>query len=120
MEKNIDFLFNNVPLYAKQKFQVFELKEDIYEMNEKEISAFIKYIGVNKDKLVTYCHKCKKEIPFNVEKECSKLERDINFNYCMVITKNPKSPGTPSLPGKINISRGILEGLQPPYNKNIL
>ncbi len=120
MEKNIDYLFNDVPLYAKEEFKVFELKEGVYELNETEMSNFVKYIGLNKNKIVTYCHKCKKEFPFNIEKSCGKLEHDINFTYYMSITKTPKGSMTPPIPGRIEMSSGFLHGMQPPYNKEML
>ena len=64
MEKNIDYLFNDVPLYTKEEFNVFELQNDIYELNKTEMSNFVKHIGIGKDKMITFCHKCKKEFPF--------------------------------------------------------
>lgn len=120
MEKNIDYLFNNVPLYVKEEFKVFELKEDKYEKNDDEMSKFIKYIGTCKNKLITYCHKCKKEFPFYVETSCAKLEKNINFNYDLQISKFVNSGTMPIPPGTIDISTGTLRGLQPPYGKNIL
>lgn len=119
MEKDLDYLFNNVPLYTKEEFNVFELKNDVYELNKMEMYNFMKYIGIEKNKLITYCHKCKKEFPFTIEMECTELDNDLNYNYFMRITKNYK--GTKALmPGEICISNGFLEGAQPPYDKDML
>ena len=60
MEKNLDYLFNDVPLYVKEEFQLFELKDGKYDINKNEKEKFCKYIGINKDKIISYCHKCRK------------------------------------------------------------
>lgn len=115
MEKDLDYLFNNVPLYTKEKFEVFKLNGDKYERDELEMFNFVKYIGLENDKMISYCHRCKKEFPFYIEKNCSKLENDFDFEYSMVITED-----TNHSPGRICISNGALIGRQPPYNKEML
>ena len=55
MEKDLDYVFNNVPIYTKEEFQVFELKDNEYELNKTEMSKFVKYIGINKDKIESIC-----------------------------------------------------------------
>lgn len=120
MEKDLDYLFNNVPLYVKEEFQVFKLNGEKYEKDEFEMSNFAKYVGIGKDKMISYCHKCKKEFPFKIEKNCTELESDINFRHYMVITKSLNSNGPMPIPGRIDISSGFLSGWQPPYNKDAL
>lgn len=68
-EQGIDYLFNEVSLYTKESFNVFELRENKYEYNQEEFFKFLYYIGIAQDKLITYCHKCKKEFPFNIQKQ---------------------------------------------------
>ena len=46
LERGIDYLFNEVSLYTKEIFNVFELKNDKYEYNEDEFLRFLYYIGV--------------------------------------------------------------------------
>jgi len=43
-EKSLDFLFNNVSLYTKEKFEIFKLEEDEYHLNKEEFEKFKKYI----------------------------------------------------------------------------
>lgn len=47
-EKDLDFLFNNVSLYTKEKFEVFKFEEDKYQLNDKAFEDFKEYIGINK------------------------------------------------------------------------
>lgn len=75
-EQGINYLFNEVSLYAKETFDVFELKDDKYEYNKDEFFRFLYYIGICQDKLITYCHKCKKEFPFNIEMELFEFNQE--------------------------------------------
>ena len=63
LEQGINYLFNEVSLYTKEIFKVFELKDNKYEYKKEEFLRFLYYIGSSQDKLITYCHKCKKEFP---------------------------------------------------------
>ena len=54
LENGINYLFNNVPLYTTERFNVFTLKNDNYEYNKEEFFRFLYYIGVNQDKLISY------------------------------------------------------------------
>lgn len=116
-EQGIDYLFNEVSLYTKEFFNVFELKENKYEYNQDEFFRFLYYIGIAQDKLITYCHKCKKEFPFDVEKELFEFNQEAKYvRPYMYICKNGGQFGLP----KIDMSNGIIEGLQPPYDKENL
>ena len=66
MSKNLGYLFNEVPLYPKEVFGVFNLENDKYIFNNDEYERFKEYIGMGQNKLITYCHKCKKEFPFDI------------------------------------------------------
>ena len=114
MEKNLDYLFNEEPLYTKEEFKVFELKENKYTLNEEELQRFNKYIGINKNKIITFCHKCKKEFPFNVEK---RYFEDINRNMSvLMLTKDfGNAPG-----GRFDCKSGTVYGAMPPYAKEYL
>ena len=88
LEQGIDFLFNDVSLYTKEIFKVFELKENRYEYNEEEFVRFLYYIGICQDKLITYCHKCKKEFPFDIKTELFQFRYQSKSNIpCMEIAK---------------------------------
>lgn len=39
-EQGIDYLFNEVSLYSKETFNVFELKDNKYEYNKEEFLDF--------------------------------------------------------------------------------
>lgn len=116
-ENGINYLFNEVSLYTKEKFQVFELKDDKYEFNKEQYLKFLYYIGVAQDKLISYCHRCKKEFPFSCELEL------FNFIYDSKISEDyiqlTKSYGHNGY-GRINLTNGNIFGVQPPYNKDDL
>lgn len=76
---NLNNMFNNNSLYSKEVFKVFKLKGEVYELDKREFSNFKNYIGCGQDKIVTFCHKCKKEFPFEVNKRYINFYRD-NFN----------------------------------------
>ncbi len=114
MEKNLDYLFNNVSLYTKEEFRVFELKENKYELNDDELQRFNKYIGINKNKIVTLCHKCKMEFPFNVEKRF--FDEISSSMSILILTKNyQNAPG-----GRFECKSGTVYGAMPPYSKEYL
>lgn len=116
-EHGINYLFNEVSLYAKETFDVFELKENKYEYNKDEFFRFLYYIGICQDKLITYCHKCKKEFPFDIEIELFEFTQETRkcMPY-MTIAKNVGQFGAPY----IDMSNGMLLGEQPPYEKERL
>lgn len=116
-EQGMNYLFNEVSLYAKETFDVFELKENKYEYNKDEFFRFLYYIGICQDKLITYCHKCKKEFPFDIEIELFEFTQETRkcMPY-MTIAKNVGQFGDPY----IDMSNGMLLGEQPPYEKERL
>lgn len=116
-EKNLDFLFNDVSLYVVEKFEVFKLENDMYHLDEEEFKRFKRYIGIKKEKIITYCHKCKKEFPFDVEKCYIKFATNINnSSKDMIFTENVNSFfGT-----RLDVTDGKLWGIEPPFSKNIM
>lgn len=116
-EQGINYLFNEVSLYAKETFDVFELKDDKYEYNKDEFFRFLYYIGICQDKLITYCHKCKKEFPFNIEMELFEFNQETR--ECRAYMNIAKSDGQFG-PPRIDMSNGTILGLQPPYGKDNL
>ena len=114
MEKNLDYLFNNVSLYTKDIFKIFELKDNKYFLNDAELKRFNEYIGVDKDKLVAYCHKCKKEFPFDVEKNILKI-KDNESGIMILTTVFFNAPS-----GRYDFETGSIYGSMPPYLKENL
>ena len=120
MEKNLDYLFNDVPLYTKEEFKVFELKDDKYELNEEELKEFIKYIGFNQEKIITYCHKCEMTFPFKVKRKCIEIDQFENVMFSMDITSDIHIPGALSRSASVELTDGTIHGPQPPYDKDKL
>ena len=87
MEKKLDYLFNDVPLYTKEEFKIFELKDDKYYINKEELQRFNIYIGFNKDRIVAQCHKCKMDFPFEVKK---RFFYDIHNNISLRVLTDVK------------------------------
>lgn len=116
-EKNLNFLFNEVPLYTKETFNVFVLKDNQYDLNKEEYNKFLCYIGVLKEKMITFCHQCKKEFPFEVDREYFLISKnDKNAENYIPITKDINYNSG----GRIRLYNGDIDGPQPPYNVNFL
>ena len=116
-EQGIDYLFNEVSLYAKENFNVFELKNSKYEYNKEELFRFLYYIGISQEKLITYCHKCKKEFPFDIQRKLFEFDRGITDGQAYIqVTQKSGESGV----GRIYILDGGFGGLQPPYDKDDL
>lgn len=125
MCKDINYLFNEMPLYTKETFVVFKYTEDKYVLDKEELNKFLCLIGYNQDKLITKCHRCKKEFPFNIDLDTYKLIENYKSSISHInITKDVTCDGPGrtrySICGKINIANGNIDGIQPPYSKEIL
>lgn len=125
MCKDINYLFNEMPLYTKETFVVFKYTENKYVLDKEELNKFLCLIGYNQDKLITKCHRCKKEFPFNIDLDTYKLIENYKSSISHInITKDVTCDGPGrtrySTCGKINIANGNIDGIQPPYSKEIL
>ena len=117
LENGINYLFNEMSLYTKEKFKVFILKNNKYEYDKNEYFKFLYYIGVAQNKLISYCHKCKKEFPFSYETELFGFDYDYRTTEKYIqLTKSSGQSGY----GRINLNNDSILGLQPPYDKENL
>lgn len=117
MEENLDFLFNNVSLYTKKVFKVFNLENDLYTINDCELEKFFTFIGINQERLIAYCNLCKKEFPFTIDREI------FFYNSCDVLSTTNKliiayQPNV--FNSSINLNSKSIGGIQPPYKKDNL
>lgn len=115
-DKDINYLFNEVSLYTKEKFAIFKLKENQYHIDKEQLSRFLCYIGCLEERLITYCHKCKKEFPFEI------IKNIININDKKIYTSNEFS-FTKSYqygPASLSINDGNVFGPQGPYMTTML
>lgn len=117
LENDINYLFNEVSLYTKEKFDVFELKNGKYEYNQKEFFKFLYYIGVQQEKLISYCHVCKKEFPFDITKKLFQFTSNFRGEKTYMSITNKKS-GIDV--GQIDLYNGMIIGVQPPYTQEEL
>ena len=69
MEKDLNYLFNNIPLYVKNEFKIFEIDEsgENYILNKDELGKLMIMLSNNKTKLITRCVGCNREFPFIVD-----------------------------------------------------
>ena len=60
MEKDLNYLFNNIPLYVKNEFKIFEIDEsgENYILNKDELGKLMIMLSYNKTKLITRCVGC--------------------------------------------------------------
>lgn len=111
MIKDLNYLFNETSLYTKEVFKVFHFENNNYVLSSDELESFFRYIGIKNDRLITYCHKCKKEFPFEIKRS---LHR---FSPFRVETNMSLSPNKMI---NLDIDNSILLGVQPPYEKEDL
>ena len=114
MEKNLDYLFNDVPLYTKEEFKIFELKDDKCYINKEELQRFNIYIGFNKDRIVAQCHKCKMDFPFEVKK---RFFNDIRDNISLLILTDVKDSVASA---RYYCEKGSIDGLRTPFPREYL
>lgn len=85
---NLDYFFNNVPLYVKKKFQIYiDSGDGNYSLNEAELDRFIEYLGLTQDRTISYCHKCRHVFPFITRV----VSCDDDYSIPIVKPKNVKS-----------------------------
>jgi len=113
MKEDISFLFNSVSLYTKKSFQIFNLQNNQYVVNQSEYDAFLGYIGTLQKKMITYCHKCKREFPFDIDWKLFSFSDDDKIFYWGMRIANDHM-GNPCV---IRLRSGDIDG-QPPYEKN--
>ena len=106
---NLNDVFNEMDIYTKEKFDVFSLKNSYYYLNEEELRRFNDYIGINQNKLITYCHKCKKEFSFDI------MKKYIGFDFIRINNIKLTSDFSGFIGGMIDIQKGVIIGAQGPY-----
>ena len=110
---SLNELFNETDLYSKENFKVFELENDIYNLNEDELERLKKCLGIDQENIVTFCHKCKKEFPFEIEKKyLTKFFNYISGKPEMIITSGGNNGA-----GQFDVESGNIYGPMPPYAK---
>lgn len=67
---NIDSLekfFNNVELYTRLDFNIYDIDKNVSHFNQDELSRFINVLGVNGERITSLCKECKMNYPFDYE-----------------------------------------------------
>lgn len=64
-EKDLNYLFNEVPLYSKEKFNILYQKDDNYYINKKELERFSNFISTDNRKIITNCIWCNRNFSFD-------------------------------------------------------
>ena len=112
-QKKLSYVFNEIPLYAKEEFNVLYKENDEYFYDVEEFKRFMKYIGTDNKKIITNCIWCNKEFSFNYDKTMFKLED--NEEFYNTISFYLTSDSYIQLGGS-----GIILHSQPPFNREEL
>lgn len=64
-EKDLNYVFNEMPLYSKEKFTILYPKDDKYYINSKEIERFFNFIRTNNGKIISNCIWCDRNFSFD-------------------------------------------------------
>ena len=118
--KDLNYLFNEMPIYTKEKFEVFKLKDNKYELNESELDNFYTLIGVGQSRLISKCHKCKKEFPFLKDKSLFEFGNGYKNTVDVLEIVSKEANGGSSFCGYIRFGNKTINGVQPPYPKERL
>lgn len=112
--KNLDYCFNSISLYVKEEFSIFNYTGGKYVINNEEYRLFLDYIGANQSKIISYCHCCKKEFPFNIDKKLFNFSKNYKNNqlYMSVVLSDESII-------KFHLDGDILGALGP-YDEDIL
>lgn len=64
--KDLNYIFNEMPLYSNETFYILKLKSNAeYEVDKNEIKKLFKYLNTDNGKVITNCIWCDKEFSFN-------------------------------------------------------
>ena len=76
IEKNLNYVFNEMPIYSKETFYILHQKEEhgAYEIDQAEINRFFKYIDTDNGKIITNCVWCDKEFSFDYSRKLYTIE----------------------------------------------
>ena len=106
-------LFNDVSIYSKEKFEIFSLKDGKYNLNNNELEKMIAYIGIKQEKIITFCHKCKMQFPYNMQIEPFHFEKNcLTMDDGMYFASSSQSGMA-----YISFTSGKIFGPQPPYDE---
>lgn len=73
---NIDSLekfFNNVELYTRLDFDIYDIDKDVSHFNQDELIRFLNVLGLKGKKITSYCKECKMNFPFDYEIDGSRV-----------------------------------------------
>lgn len=115
-DKDLNYLFNNVPLYTKEIFEVFYEENNQYYLNENELDRLQKYISTKNQKIITNCIWCDKEFSFKYDRTMYK----VNYNGVFASETTINITNDKQYPAYIYLSINNIEGYQPPYDKEIM
>ena len=115
-DKDLNYLFNNVPLYTKEIFEVFYEENNQYYLNENELDRLQKYISTKNQKIITNCIWCDKEFSFKYDRTMYK----VNYNGVFASETTINITNDKQYPAYIYLSINNIEGDQPPYDKEIM
>lgn len=82
-DKDLNYVFNEMPLYSKEKFTILYPKDDKYYINPKEIERFFNFIRTNNNKIISNCIWCDRNFSFDYTyKICTS---EINCHFCEIV-----------------------------------
>lgn len=64
-EKDLNYLFNEMPIYAKEEFNILYKKDEKYYIDKDELKRFASFISTDSRKIVTNCIWCDRNFSFD-------------------------------------------------------
>ena len=81
-ENDLNYVFNEVPLYKKETFNILIEKEGQFNYNQSEYNRFLEYIDTENQKIITNCVWCDKEFSFDYYKSIQRINEYGDFAEC--------------------------------------
>lgn len=62
---SLEKLFNNIELYTKLDFDVYDVDNSVSHFNQEELGRFLNVLGLSEKRIKSYCKECKMNFPFD-------------------------------------------------------
>lgn len=85
---SLEKLFNNVELYSRLDFEIYKNEGDKSSFSEDEIFRFLKALGVNENRITSFCNECKMNFPFEITVKGNEIIYGPAYHAGLRLTKN--------------------------------
>lgn len=119
--KNLNYFFNEVPLYKKEKFDIFYKDEfGFINLNDDAFKSLCEYLGFGQDKIITTCNECDYTFPFDVRSKFQSEYSSETSSYIYVSNDSYLSFGYSRKFGLVESGQRLTKDNIFPYSSGII